>query len=196
MPEGVIKFTEEQLLEAGKPIDFSFNQLTSLENLGIDGPRSTRIGSIPERSSSRRYLTRAIWLNNNKLPNIRHMEVFVNKALAEPSRLGWIDFSFNFITGIDEEILKFPNLSVVYFHGNVIKDIDEIFKLRPLELLRSVTFHGNPISELLKYRGYVITYLPQVVNLDFSPITELERHEPKPPDAVKKVAAALEKKRR
>ncbi|KAB0791140.1 hypothetical protein PPYR_02988 [Photinus pyralis] len=190
MPEGVIKLTEKQLLEVGKPVDFSFKHLTSLEGVAIEGPRSQRIGQIPIRgATSRRYLTRAVWLNNNKLPNIRHMDALINSALEDPSKLGWIDFSFNYITEIDECILKFPNLSIVYFHGNLIKNVDEVFRLRPLRQLRTVTFHGNPISETRDYRHYVITYLPQVQNLDFSPITILERREPKPPTAVKKVSA-------
>ncbi|KAK5637927.1 hypothetical protein RI129_012222 [Pyrocoelia pectoralis] len=171
MPEGVIKLTDQQLLEVGKPVDFSFKHLTSLEGVAIEGPRSQRIGQIPVRGAvSRKYLTRSIWLNNNKLPNMRNMDVFVNTAIEDPTKLGWIDFS------------------ILYLHGNSIKDMNEVFRIRPLKQLKTVTFHGNPIAEAPNYRHYVITYLPQVVNLDFSPITLLERFEPKPPDAVKKVS--------
>lgn len=38
----------------------------------------------------------------------------------------------------------------------------EVFKLRRLTLLRSLTLHGNPINECPNYRNYVITVLPQV----------------------------------
>lgn len=108
------------------------------------------------------------------------MDTLVHAVLEQPEKLGWIDFSFNYITELDDVrgaknlvfefysliwfqgLLKFPNLKIVYFHGNLIKDLDEIFKLRSLARLRSVTFHGNPISDDPRYRMFVITYLPQV----------------------------------
>lgn len=68
--------------------------------------------------------------------------------------------------------------------------MDEVFKLRGLSNLRSITFHGNPITDNPKYRFYVITYLPQLVNLDFAAVTQAERLRPKPPDAVKKILIA------
>lgn len=129
----------------------------------MEGPRETRTGKIPERGkSNRKYLTKSIWLNNNKLTSIKDMEILVESVLEHPEKLGWIDFSFNFITTIDESITKFPNLKIVYFHGNRITDIEEVFKLRNLKQLRSVTFHGNPINEHPHYRAYVIAVLPQV----------------------------------
>ncbi|KAF2881896.1 hypothetical protein ILUMI_24277 [Ignelater luminosus] len=185
------KINEDREIDVGKPVDFSFKQITNLATVGVEGPRATRIGRIPERGTEhRKYLTRSIWLNNNKLTNIQHVDTLVHAVLEQPEKLGWIDFSFNYITHLDDGLLKFPNLKIVYFHGNLIKDLDEIFKLRSLSRLRSVTFHGNPISEDLRYRMFVITYLPQVVNLDFSPVTNAEKCQPKPPEAVKKILVA------
>lgn len=102
MAEDLKKTNEDKEIEVGKPVDFSFKQLSSLEGVGIEGPRSTRIGKIPERGvEHRRYLTRSIWLNNNKLSNIQHMDKLVNSLLEQPEKLGWIDFSFNYITELD-----------------------------------------------------------------------------------------------
>lgn len=131
--------------------------------MGLEGPRETRTGKIPERGkSNRKYLTKAIWLNNNKLTNTKDMDVLVETVLEHPEKLGWIDFSFNYITTIDESITKFPNLKIAYFHGNKISEIEQVFKLRNLKQLRSVTFHGNPINQHPHYRAYVIAALPQV----------------------------------
>lgn len=134
-----------------------------IAGVGLEGPRETRTGKIPERGKiNRKYLTKAIWLNNNKLTSTKDMDVLVETVLEHPDKLGWIDFSFNYITTIDESITKFPNLKIAYFHGNKITDIEQVFKLRNLKQLRSVTFHGNPINDHPHYRAYVIAALPQV----------------------------------
>lgn len=194
-----------------------------LSGVSIEGPRETRTGRIPERGKNdRKYLTRSIWLNNNKLTTTKDMDVLVDSVLEQPEKLGWIDFSFNNITTIDAaSILKYPNLKIVYFHGNQITDIEEVFKLRNLKQLRSVTFHGNPISERPQYRAYVIAVLPQVVifffcftcstgcryylilhfycflqivNLDFTPVLCEERKRAMPPDALKKIQQMQQQK--
>lgn len=69
----------------------------------IEGARQSRTGKIPEKgSANRKYLTKAVWLNNNKLTDIKNLEVLVDSILEQPLRLGWVDFSFNQITNIDE----------------------------------------------------------------------------------------------
>ncbi|XP_025834262.1 leucine-rich repeat-containing protein 51-like isoform X2 [Agrilus planipennis] len=184
------KRNEDRELEIACPVDFSFKNITTLEVSQVQGARSSRIGSIPEKGSvNKRFLTRSIWLNNNKLTNIKNMDTLVQELLEQPEKLGWIDFSFNYITNIDDSILKFTNLKIVYFHGNKITDINEVCKLRNLKELRSVTFHGNPIADFRAYRNFLITFLPQIVNLDFTPITKTERLQPKPPEALRIIEA-------
>lgn len=56
-------------------------------------------------------------------------------------------------------------------HGNYIKNVEEVLKLKPLLQLRTLTLHGNPISRIENYRRYVLFYLPQIRSLDFSLIT-------------------------
>lgn len=165
--------------------------------MGIEGARVTRIGSLPVKSAeSKKFLTRALWLNNNKLTNIKNLDQVIEAVLESPEQVAWIDFSYNSIKTIDDIILKYENLKILYFHGNQIEDLDEIIKLKDLKELRSITFHGNPITENPKYRAFVITILPQVVNLDFSPIIKSERMMPSPPEALRKLSLTFAKRER
>ncbi|XP_050314071.1 leucine-rich repeat-containing protein 51-like isoform X2 [Anthonomus grandis grandis] len=175
------------------PADFSFSGIRSLDGqkflsaIGLEGARYTRIGGVPERGPEKRFLTKSLWLNNNKLKSTKNIDELVNEALEYPKELGWLDFSFNYITEIHESLLQFPNLKILYFHGNCINDLNEVFKLRPLKELRSVTFHGNPIANHPRYRNYVVSVLPQIVNLDFTPITQTEKQFAMPPEVVRKL---------
>ena len=73
-------------------------------------------------------------------------------------------------------VLEYPNLKVLYLHGNGIEKISELDKLSGLKNLRTLTVHGNPIEdEFSGYRHYIIARLPQLKNLDFSAITKQDR---------------------
>lgn len=56
-------------------------------------------------------------------------------------------------------------------HGNDIKNVEEVMKLKSLFQLKTLTLHGNPISRINNYRRYILFYLPQIQSLDFSLIT-------------------------
>ncbi|KAL1502813.1 hypothetical protein ABEB36_007905 [Hypothenemus hampei] len=174
------------------PADFSFNNIKDLDaekffsTIGLEGARYTRVGGIPDRGPEKRFLTKSLWLNNNKLKTTKNIHELVNVTIEYPQQLGWINFSFNFITEIEESILKFPHLKILYFHGNCITDLNEVFKLRPLKELRKVTFHGNPIANYPRYRSYVVSVLPQIVNLDFTPVVKTEKLYAMPPEVIKK----------
>lgn len=130
---------------------------------GPEQARASRLGGVPERGSQhKKFLTRSIWLNNNKLKSIKDLDVFVESILEFPDQLGWLDCSFNQLAEINDSILKFPGLKIVYFHGNCIENLDQILKLKNLKKLKTITFHGNPISNLPHYRSYIISALPQV----------------------------------
>ncbi|XP_056632504.1 leucine-rich repeat-containing protein 51-like [Diorhabda sublineata] len=182
----------EDMLRAGKPADFSFRRLTYidvakfLETVGLEGARFTRVAGVPGKGEKKKFLTRSIWLNNNQLRSITNMDILTEAVLEYPDQLGWIDFSFNRISEIDECITKFKYLKIVYFHGNCISDLDEVKKLKPLSNLRSVTFHGNPISNHPQYRSFVIAILPQLANLDFTPILANEKKFVQPSDLIRK----------
>lgn len=122
-----------------------------------------------------KFLTRAIWLNNNNIKSMANLNVVVDSLLEFPEELTWLDLSYNYIEKIDESILKYPRLKILYLHGNSIREIEEIKKLKPLKQLRSVTLQGNPLREFINYRRYVVEHLPQIVKLDFGPITKVEK---------------------
>lgn len=137
--------------------------LLNLPAMGVEAARSIRTGSVPERGTAKKkLLTRSIWLNNNKLKSIKNLEVIVESVLEVPSQLSWIDFSFNYIKEVDDCILNYPNLKIIYLHGNCISKLSEVMKLRKLKNLRTVTFHGNPISNIPLYRVSIMHMLPQV----------------------------------
>lgn len=128
----------------------------------MEQARATRIGRTPERGQNHKFLTKAVWINNNKLTNVANLDVFLNSILEYPGKLAWLDLSFNYITHLDPILLKYDNLKIIYLHGNKIDNFDEIKLLQGFSGLRSLTLHGNPISDKYNYRGVVLNCLQQV----------------------------------
>ena len=97
--------------------------------------------------------------------------------LDDPADLSWLDASFNALTShsLDDIVASFPNLKVLYLHGNQIASMKEIIKLQALPHLTKLTIHGNPISEKSNYKLWVLSHLPGVRDFDFSPVTKLDR---------------------
>lgn len=67
------------------------------------------------------------------------------------------------------------DLRTLYMHGNQIKNLDDVEKLKKFPNLRTLTLHGNPIDEIKNYRFHVISVLPNLKNLDFTAITPQDR---------------------
>ncbi|XP_045466081.1 leucine-rich repeat-containing protein 51-like isoform X2 [Harmonia axyridis] len=177
---------DRKILLSSLPADYSFQHLKILKAMGVEAARSIRTGSVPERGvAKKKLLTRSIWLNNNKLKSIKNLEQIVDSILEVPSQLSWIDFSFNYIKDIDDCILNYPHLKILYFHGNCISKLTELMKLRKLKNLKTVTFHGNPISNIPMYRVSIMHILPQILNLDFFPIIKNEKLTPPPTETLK-----------
>ncbi|CAH1110153.1 unnamed protein product [Psylliodes chrysocephalus] len=174
-----------------KPADFSFQNIRScnadvfLDKVGLDAAKFARVKGIPFRGPKRKYLTKSVWLNNNKLKTFKNIDQLLDTVLEHPEKLEWLDLSFNQIINIDESISKFPNLKMLYLHGNCINEFNEIAKLKLLHNLKHLTFHGNPISNHPRYRGFVVAVLPQLANLDFSAVTKTEKISPLPAEALK-----------
>lgn len=129
----------------------------------VEQARATRIGRTPEKGQNHRFLTKAVWINNNKLTNVANLDVFLNSILEYPEKLGWLDLSFNYITHLDPILLKYTALKIIYLHGNKLDNFDEIKLLQGFPNLRSLTLHGNPISDIGSYRMSVLNTLPQVM---------------------------------
>jgi len=45
-------------------------------------------------------------------------------------------------------LCDFPNLQILYLHGNLIADINEVDKLRTVKSVKKLALHGNPIENI------------------------------------------------
>lgn len=89
--------------------------------------------------------------------------------------LRWLDLSNNFLQTVDPLLLKYPNLTVIYLHGNQITKFTEVDKLAELPHLSKLTLHGNPVEEMRNYRLYMVCKMPSIRSLDFIGITKVDR---------------------
>lgn len=142
--------------------------------------QTIRTGKAPTRTFKDRYVTSTLWLSNNLLSSMEDLQQLVDITLDKPEYLSWLDLSFNEISEIGEDIEKFPNLKILYLHGNKISNIADTLRLRKLQSLRSLTLHGNPIEDIPCYRDYIVHILPQLLVLDFSPVIAAEKKKPLP----------------
>jgi Leucine-rich repeat (LRR) protein len=74
-------------------------------------------------------------LNNNEIRSIFGLRNVLETVMWEPSKLEWLDLSYNYLVKIEHEILEFPNLKTLYLHGNYISNLEEVKKLHDLEQL-------------------------------------------------------------
>lgn len=133
------------------------------------------MGKLPTRTNRNRFLTSSLWLSNNALKSLDNLEQLVDSTLERPKDLKWLDLSYNQLTDISNNLLNYHNLTILYLHGNNISNMNVLLPLRKLTNLKSLTLHGNPIERMSEYRRYIAAILPQISNLDFSPILDCER---------------------
>ncbi|GLV38228.1 hypothetical protein CBL_12874 [Carabus blaptoides fortunei] len=186
------KNSAARTLMQAKPLDFTFKFLKTLDDLEQEKPREGRAGKAPKRGPDNKFITRSIWLNNNRLESITGFDRFATAILEQPDALGWIDFSFNNLKEIDSCILTFPNITILYLHGNQIESLEDVLKLRSLKKLKRLTFHGNPVADIDGYRNFVVHLMPQICNLDFIPVVKREKNSPAPAGAFRKYAHFLQ----
>ncbi|KAF6207836.1 hypothetical protein GE061_016285 [Apolygus lucorum] len=163
------------------PADYSFRKLRFLDELEGARPRSMRLGKPVIRGPGGKLISNSLWLNNNNLESMQFLTTFVNTLFEAPNKIQWIDFSFNNISEIDKELLKFVDLKILYLHGNCISTLENVARLRGLKKLRTLTLHGCPVELLPFYRQHVISLLPQLKSLDFGTVTPKESNAPPPP---------------
>merc|ERR1712193_127828 len=77
-------------------------------------------------------------------------------------------------TTIEPVLTKYTNLKAIYLHGNRIKCLPSVDRLRRLPKLISLTLNGNPIEACKIYRRFVIGALPNLRKIDHSTITDDE----------------------
>lgn len=178
----------------GPPIDYSFKELKELNDILFEEPVSGRPKHPPlnqEEETVFDYLDRimgedrpmsdgrlnsnSLRICNNMLGKLTGLDRVTYHMLDVPSELTWLDASCNKLTSVDDVLLKFPKLQVLYLHGNMINSMHDVLKLAKLEHLTKLTLHGNPIAETKNYKNWVLARLPHLKSLDFSTITRLER---------------------
>lgn len=129
----------------------------------------------PIRKRRVRKITMAVKLNNNMIDSITDLPQALEFVMDDPIRnLQWIDLSFNQLQSIQAELLAFKQMKALYLHGNHIKSLPSVERLRRLPKLISLTLNGNPIECYPFYRRYVVGALPDLRTLDHSTITDDE----------------------
>ncbi|GAA6231896.1 leucine-rich repeat-containing protein 51-like [Lates japonicus] len=158
---------------SGPPVDLSFKDISHVSGALSEVPRS---GLRPLQTNSKgKYLSCSLRLSNNNITDLVGLQYTLGHFLAQPSKLGWLDLSFNKITSIDPVLCELCELRVLYFHANGIWNLTDVDKLGELQYLHTITIHGNPIEAHKGYRNHVISVLPHLKMMDFSSVTRDER---------------------
>ncbi|KAA8581559.1 hypothetical protein FQN60_003140 [Etheostoma spectabile] len=121
-----------------------------------------RNGLRPLKTNSKgKYQSCSLRLSNNSISDIIGLQYILNHFLAQPSKLGWLDLSFNKITCLDPLFCELSELRVLYLHGNNIWNLSDVDQLKELQYLHTITLHGNPIETNMNYRWrlhYLLVY--------------------------------------
>ncbi|XP_035681032.1 leucine-rich repeat-containing protein 51-like [Branchiostoma floridae] len=159
--------------DVGPPIDFSFKMLCSMEDTAEE---ELRQGSRKHKYDEEgRLNSNALRMNNNALTTLDGFEGAITRLLTNPEALAWVDLSFNDLTTVDPVLLTYPNIKVLYLHGNSIENIGEVDKLPALPLLKNLTLHGNPIDQEKGYKFYLLSLMPHLASLDFTSVSKADR---------------------
>lgn len=121
------------------PLDLSFKDTPNITELFADS-------STSGTTLSRGAVQRALKLSNNRINDISALHQASSSLIKDANNIKWIDLSFNQLTTIDAVILKYPNLTSLNLHANLIRNISEVDKLSALKNLKQLTIHGNPIE--------------------------------------------------
>lgn len=127
-----------------------------LVQIGTAGKQGEETKKEGTRKKHVKKVCRTLLLNNNEIRTISGLLPTLEVVMNMPSKLKWLDLSFNYLTKIEPDILNFPELKTLYLHGNYIYQLDEVKKLSELPNIISLTMHGNPIEQIPGYRLYVL----------------------------------------
>lgn len=70
---------------------------------------------------------------------------------------------------------------MLYLHRNNIEDVVEVYKLRKLPKLKTLTLSNNPLCDVEHYRSTIIHLLPDIRKLDNVVVVRSERDSKKTP---------------
>mmetsp|Transcript_41145 Transcript_41145/g.66169 ORF Transcript_41145/g.66169 Transcript_41145/m.66169 type:complete len:315 (+) Transcript_41145:81-1025(+) len=137
------------------PIDYSFQEIKVLEDLRERDPNDDvkmrrdlakalkRANRKELEKNAKKLPITAVKLAYNELTSIKGLDTALAEILEKPEDLRWLDLSYNKLTDIDVVLTKFPKLSMLYLHGNSIRDLNQVQKLKSLKNLKKLTLHGN-----------------------------------------------------
>ncbi|XP_054754224.1 leucine-rich repeat-containing protein 51-like [Lytechinus pictus] len=174
--------------DPGPMVDFSFANLTSLLEIDGEVPRN----KTSCKTLNGKFRSTSLKFNNNKLADLEGLEKAVD-LLESPSDLEFLDLSFNEILKLDNDILQYPKLKILYLHGNMISKLEEINKLAALPNLYNLAIHGNPIENEPEFRPYILSHLPHLKKLNSAPITKADH---KDAERWKTICGSKKKRRR
>lgn len=90
----------------------------------------------------------------------------MDSVMAKYHNLQWIDLSHNYLEHLDYGFEDVPQLKMLYLHCNYISDMNQLKKLTHLRELKTLTIHGNPLTNVSSFRIYIIAILPNLKKLD------------------------------
>jgi len=138
------------------------------------GAAQVRVGGAPAKNVVNK-VTIAMKLNNNQIETLSYLPQSLDAVMDDPlCNLQWIDLSWNCLTTVEPALTQYTNLKAIYLHGNKIKNLPSVTRLRKLPKLMSLTLNGNPIEACRIYRRFVIGALPNLRKIDHSTITDDE----------------------
>nr|CAD7199859.1 unnamed protein product [Timema douglasi]CAD7572660.1 unnamed protein product [Timema californicum] len=156
------------------PVDFSFLNLYSIEEMSSKNPR--RGVKRYHRAKSGRLESHALRLNNNQLTSIQGINAISYQVLEQPEKLTWLDLSFNNLASLSSDLSAFSSLKILYLHGNQLRHLNHVLTiLSTLQHLYNLTLHGNPLQERKRYKEQLIHRLPNLRSLDFTNVTQTDR---------------------
>lgn len=146
----------------GQPVDLLHKNLKELDPVKV-------------KKIHKKIEAEAVFLSANHLKHLHHFDEFLKSVLTNPKDLTWLDLSHNKLSTVDDCLLNYPQLKIIYFHDNKIQNLREIEKLSELKNLRSVSFLGCPVASNPQYKHFIINALPQVEMIDFRDVRDAER---------------------
>ena len=136
-----------------------------LSRSGVAGLRDSQYSCDIEAVTSLR-------LNNNNLLDVEGLLPCIMPRL-EPfhvaPQLLWLDLSFNRLTDVEEALLEFTHLRVLYMHANQIKETARIDRLSKLTHLTNLAIHGNALDSVVNIEKKLLSAMPNLTKLNFSP---------------------------
>ena len=98
-------------------------------------------------------------MNSTGIKNLNNM--------PDAPKLLRVEMNDNYLSGNDlKNLLKYPELRVIKFGNNNVKDLDEIQQLVPLAHIMNLDFSENPVTMVNGYKEEMWKLFPGLLILD------------------------------